>query len=147
MPLCKARYHGQMHLDDIYCWTPWLQDSKVISEGHFTPKNPVHFRQNSFCFLEKSIKNPEKSFCSENSRTLPRMSEVPLGCFNLSVTMISDVSRSKLFQLHGYSYIQVSEQTLVDDIWSGYRAGNRDVAQRVQLVTCRILWLSDAKLS
>ena len=139
MPLCKALHHGQMHHDDIYCWSPWLQDSKVISDGHFNPKNPVHFWQNSFCFLKRSIKNPKMSFCSKNFGTLPRMSEVSLVCFNLSVTMITDVSRSKFFQLHGYSYIQVSEQTLVDDIRSGYRAGNRDVAQRVQLVTCHIL--------
>ena len=34
-------------------------------EGHFTPKNLVHLWQKSFCFQEKSIKNPYKSFCSE----------------------------------------------------------------------------------
>ena len=48
------------------------------SKGHFTPKNLVHLWQKSFCFQEKSIKNPYKSSCFEKSRPLFLMSEVPL---------------------------------------------------------------------
>ena len=51
----------------------------VRAEGHFTPKNLVHLWQKSFCFQEKSIKNPYESFCSEKISYAFPISELLLG--------------------------------------------------------------------
>ena len=64
------------------------------SEGHFTPKNLVHLWQKSFCFQEKSIKNPHKSFCSEKiSYTFPNECSGPRVALWLGAASLCVVSR------------------------------------------------------
>ena len=58
--------------------TGCLEVDEVMFEGHFTP-NLVHHLQKSFCFQEKSIKNPYESFCSEKISYAFPISELPLG--------------------------------------------------------------------
>ena len=66
----------------------WGRLNFLILIGKFTlhsargvslSKNLVHLCQKSFCFQEKSVKNPWKSHCFEKSRTLFQKSDTPLG--------------------------------------------------------------------
>ena len=61
---------------------PWGHSAHAYTgwgEGHLTPKNLVHLWRKSFCFQEKSIKNPHESFCSEKISYAFPLSELPLG--------------------------------------------------------------------